>query len=137
MNKELKAKIEAVLVRKDKVGMVAVGRALVHLRNRQTADEVASGTTRVHNGMGFMPQHAEIGTSMANFFEKNGYLSPKQVAYWQGTSEKIKKPRITRYWKQLMEEAERKAALASPAVTVEEDDVEGMDDDALNRLGVK
>jgi hypothetical protein len=87
----------------------AVGRALLVLRNRQTADEQVSETTRHHNNRGFRPCHARMGTSMANFFEKTGYLTLKQVAYWR-TKEKTGKMRIAIYWRQLMEEAERKAA---------------------------
>lgn len=61
----------------------AVARALVALTDRQTADEQASGHTRYHNGRGFRPCHARMGTSMAQFYRRNGYLSPKQVAYWR------------------------------------------------------
>lgn len=107
--KELRVKIENVLVRKDKVGMHAVGRALVHLNNRQTLDEQSSGETLNRNGMGFQPCHAHVGTSMANFYEKRGFLSPKQVNYWQNDSNKLQKARISRYWKQLVEEAELKS----------------------------
>jgi len=106
--KELRGKIETVLVRKDKVGMNAVGRALVHLKNRQTADEQRSEETKVQNGMGFQPAHAFMGTKMATFYEQRGFLSPKQVDYWQNPHGKLNKPRITRYWKQLMQEAEIK-----------------------------
>ena len=106
--KDLRLKIESVLVRTDKVGMHAVGRALVHLKNRQTEDEQRSEETKVQNGMGFQPAHARIGTSMANFYEKRGCLSPKQVGYWQNEQNKLKKSRISRYWKQLVEEAELK-----------------------------
>ncbi len=87
----------------------AVGRALVVLRNRQTADEQISESTKHHNNRGFRPCHARMGTSMANFFERAGYLTPKQVAYWR-VKEKTGKMRIAIYWRQLMEEAERKAA---------------------------
>ena len=87
----------------------AVGRALLVLRNRQTADEQVSESTKHHNNRGFRPCHARMGTSMANFFEKTGYLTPKQVAYWR-TKEKTGKMRIAIYWRQLMEEAEHKAA---------------------------
>lgn len=61
----------------------AVGRALLALRARQTHDEQQSLHTRYHNGKGFRPCDAHMGTSMANFFERNGYLSPKQLAYWR------------------------------------------------------
>jgi hypothetical protein len=87
----------------------AVGRALIVLRNRQTADEQVSETTKHHNNRGFRPCHARMGTSMANFFEKTGYLTPKQVAYWR-QYEKTGKMRIAIYWRQLLEEAAHKAA---------------------------
>lgn len=106
--KELRGQIETVLVRKDKVGMHAVGRALVHLKNRQTDDEQASKETRNLNGMGFQPCHAYMGTKMANWYEEKGFLTPKQVAYWQNDENKLGKARISRYWKQLSEEAEKK-----------------------------
>lgn len=133
--KELREQIETVLSRKDKLGMHAVGRALVHLKNRQTADEQRSESTRNLNGRGFQPVHAKIGTSMANFYEKRGFLSPKQVAYWQKGTAKVSKPRICRYGGQLVEEAllkqERKEQesleLESPT----------MSDEQLQRLGVE
>ena len=134
--KDLRFKIESVLSRKDAVGMHAVGRALVHLKNRQTLDEQLSEETRVHNSRGFQPVHAKIGTSMANFYEKRGFLSPKQVEYWQNDSNKLKKPRICRYWKQLMEEAEAKMSGVVKAVDPEEN-IEGMDDEQLSRLGIQ
>src|SRR5271167_1091260 len=87
----------------------ALCRALVLLNERQTVDEQASEATRYHNGRGFRPCHAKMGTSMATFFTNRGYLSPKQLAYWR-------KPmadgnmKIGVYWKQLAEEAEKKAA---------------------------
>lgn len=106
--KELRVKVETVLVRKDKVGMNAVGRALVHLKNRQTEDEQRSCDTKVHNSMGFQPCHAFVGTKMAMWYEEKGFLTPKQVDYWQNDDNKLGKARISRYWKQLVEEAELK-----------------------------
>lgn len=109
MDKALRTKIETVLMRRDAVGMVAVGRALVHLHNRQTASEQIMGATVEHNGRGFQPAHAEIGSSMATYFIKFGRLSTKQLAFWQ-VAAPGKKPRILKYWRQLMEEAEAKAS---------------------------
>lgn len=85
----------------------AVARALVLLNNRQTLDEQATQGTRYLNGMGFRPCHARMGTSMATFFERTGYLSPKQVAYWRST-DKSGAMRIGLYWRQILEEAEAK-----------------------------
>jgi tRNA(Ile2) C34 agmatinyltransferase TiaS len=87
----------------------AVARALVVLKNRQTVDEQRAQVARHQNGRGFRPAHARMGTSMAEFYERNGYLSPKQIAYWR--SEGKQGMRIAIYWRQLLEEAnERKAA---------------------------
>lgn len=85
----------------------AVARALVLLNNRQTADEQAIQGTRYLNGMGFRPCHARMGTSMATFYQRNGYLSPKQVSYWRAT-DKTGAMRIGLYWHQIQEEAEAK-----------------------------
>ena len=86
----------------------AVARALVLLTARQTNDEQQTEATRHRNGRGFRPAHARMGTSMAKFFERNGYLSPKQIAYWR--AEGKQGMRIAIYWRQLLEEAAKKAA---------------------------
>lgn len=62
---------------------VAVGRALVALNARQTSDEQVDETTRHLNGQGFRPCHAHRGTSMAKFFKRAGFLTPKQLAWWR------------------------------------------------------
>lgn len=100
-----KAAIANLLATNDK----AVGRALVVLMNNQTADEQRTETTRVHNGMGFRPCHAYMGTRMAKFYAERGYLTPKQIAYWHRKM-KSGDTKLTIYWKQLSEAAERKAA---------------------------
>lgn len=86
----------------------AVARALVLLTARQTSDEQVSETTRHRNGRGFRPAHAHMGTSMAKFYERNGYLSANQIAYWR--KEGKQGMRIAIYWRQLLEEAAKKAA---------------------------
>lgn len=90
----------------------AVARALVVLNQRQTADERAQQGTRHLNGRGFRPCHARMGTSMATFYTRNGYLSPKQIAYWRGC-DKTGKMRIEIYAEQLLEEAVAKVAKAA------------------------
>jgi hypothetical protein len=105
--------IESVLLRVDVVGMVAVGRALVHLMNRQTADEQASEQTRYFNNRGFTSGDAKRGTSMAKGFIKYGRLTPKQVAYWQRPADlnnPNSRPRICKYALQILEEARAKQA---------------------------
>lgn len=87
----------------------AVGRALVALNDRQTRDEQQDETTKHHNGMGFRPAHARMGTSMANFFQRAGFLTAKQVAYWRRPM-KDGRSRIEIYAGQLCKVAEEKAA---------------------------
>lgn len=87
----------------------AVARALVVLFNRQTNDEQRIEATKVDNMRGFRPCHARVGTSMAKFFLRNGYLTPKQIAYWR-VGMKNAEMRIAIYHRQLIEAAAEKAA---------------------------
>jgi len=92
----------------------AVARALVVLTARQTTDEQASEQTRYLTGRGYRPCHARMGASMSKFFERNGYLSPKQIAYWRA-KDKTGSMRIGIYAGQLLEEAQIKAAKKAAA----------------------
>jgi len=106
-----RAQIEEVLLRTDNVGMHAVGRALVHLRNRQLGIELKLKDTIARNGRGFTPADAFIGTKMADDYENRKYLTKKQVAYWQRAANPENpnsKPRIIKYAEQLLEEAKLK-----------------------------
>ena len=94
----------------------AVARALVVLNERQTSDEQASENTRYRNGRGFRPCHARMGTSMAKFFTKTGFLTTKQVAYWR-RPDKNGGMRIQIYAAQLLEVATDKAAAAYAAAS--------------------
>lgn len=87
----------------------AIARALVVLNQRQTADEQATEDTRHRNGQGFRPCHARMGTSMAKFFERRGFLTDKQVSYWRRPM-KDGKMKIEIYAGQLLEVAESRAA---------------------------
>lgn len=101
-----KESIIELLAKNDK----AIARALIVLKNRQNVDEQISETTKYQNNRGFRPCHARMGTSMAKFYERYGYLSSKQIAYWRRT-DKNGNMRLAIYWRQLIEEAEKKAAL--------------------------
>ena len=90
----------------------AVARALVVLTQRQTVSEQATESTQYRNGEGFRPCHARMGTSMANFYQRRGYLSPKQIAYWRQPM-KDGKMRIEIYANQLLAAAQARAAAAS------------------------
>lgn len=86
----------------------AVARALVVLNEHQTATEQSTQETRYLNGEGFRPCHARMGTSMAGFYTRNGYLTAKQVAYWRAKM-KCGNMRIGIYAGQLLKAAEVKA----------------------------
>ena len=92
----------------------AIARALVALNQRQTDSEQATEETRYRNGQGFRPCNARMGTSMANFYQKRGYLTDKQIAYWRMPN-KEGKMRIEVYANQLLQIAISKAAM-KPAV---------------------
>jgi len=85
----------------------AVARALVVLTERQTSDEQVAERTKHVNGRGFRPAHAKMGTAMAKFYLRTGYLSPKQIAYWRVRGKQGM--RISIYWRQLLQEANLKA----------------------------
>lgn len=87
----------------------AVARALVALTARQTFDEQREESTKHHNGEGFRPAHARMGTSMAQFYQRNGYLSAKQLAYWRH-QQRDGKMRIEIYAAQLLRVVKEKAA---------------------------
>ena len=93
----------------------AIGRALVVLNQRQTLTERASEHTINRNGEGFAPADAKMGSSMAKFFVRNGFLTPKQVAYWRKPNVRGV-PRINKYAGQLLEIAEAKAAATLKAM---------------------
>ena len=99
-----KETLQTLLEKNDK----AVCRALVVLNNRQNVEEQLQQATKYLNGRGFRPAHARMGTSMAEFFSKRGYLTPKQISYWRAT-DKRGNSRIGIYWRQLLEEVETKA----------------------------
>jgi hypothetical protein len=90
----------------------AVCRALVVLNERQTMTEQVTEQTVNRNGRGFRPAHARMGSSMAKFFTRNGYLSPKQIAYWRSKM-RDGKMRIQIYAGQLLEVAQEKAKIAA------------------------
>ena len=111
MTKFTKESIVSLLAHNDR----AVCRALVVLNDRQTVDEQASEHTRHHNGRGFRPCHARMGTSMAKQFARKGKLTDKQIAYWRKPM-RDGNMRIGIYAGQLLEEAEKKEMQVVAAV---------------------
>lgn len=100
-----KSEIVKLLATNDK----AVAHALVCLNARQTDSEQRAEATIIHNGRGFRPCHARMGTSMATFYTKFNRLSDKQVAYWR-VKDKTGSMRIGIYSGQLLEVAQEKEA---------------------------
>ena len=86
-----------------------LARALVALNERQTWDERRDETTRYHNEQGFRPMHAKRGTSMARFYLRTGFLTPRQLAWWRASTDSGKS-RIEIYANQLMRVAQEKAS---------------------------
>ena len=70
-----KEEITALLTRSDK----AVGRAILAIYKFQTQTEQAIGHTTDHNGVGFNGVDAEILSSFAQFYQRSGFLTPKQL----------------------------------------------------------
>lgn len=98
--------IERLLATNDK----AICRALVVLHNRQTSDEQAEKDAKYRNNRGFRPAHARMGSLMAEFYLKHGYLTERQINYWRVKGKQGM--RIAIYWRQLLEEAKKKASVA-------------------------
>ena len=105
-----KTQLVTLITRNDQVAVHAIGRALVHLFNRQTRDEQAANQTRDHNCRGFTSADARQGCIHAKYYIKHGTLLPWQVRYWLKADRKGNL-RLGKYWRQLAEEASRKAAL--------------------------
>jgi len=96
-----KEKIVEMLNTNDK----AVSRAVVAIYKRQTASERVSGTTQIQNNIGFNHADARYLTYCAEYVIKNNrQLSGKHL-------EKCRK-RIAKYWKQLIDIANGKEAVA-------------------------
>ena len=92
--------------------VAVIGRALVHLFNRQTEAEQQANDTRVLNDMGFTGADGYSGCLSAKFFLKHGRLEQWQIDRWMKPN-KNGVPRIAKYWKQMDEEAKKKAKKAA------------------------
>jgi len=87
----------------------AVGRALLAINARQTRDEQIAEQTKYHNNMGFTSGDAKRGTSMANYFDRKGYLTVNQLGWWRKKNFKGRS-RIEKYATQLLIVAKEKQA---------------------------
>lgn len=94
----------------DQLKIRIVGCALVVLFKRQTEAEKSANTTNEWNNVGFAHVDARSGTLTAKSFIKRGTLDRWQVEMWVKPTGKGGHPRIAKYWRQLNEAAEQKAA---------------------------
>lgn len=79
-----------------------IGRALLALLDRQTADEKIANDTRVWNAVGFSGADARSGSLTAKFYAKHGCLLDWQVNKWTKKG-RNGYPRLCKYHKQLNE----------------------------------
>lgn len=87
-----------------------IGRALVHLFNRQEKSEKEMNDTHLHNARGFTPADARSGCISAKSYIGKKTLQPWVVEMWMKKNAKGDM-RIAKYWSQLNEVAnEVKAA---------------------------
>lgn len=87
-----------------------IGRALVGLFERQTAQEKSSNHTIINNWVGFAAHDAKSGTLTAKYFLKNKDLLDWQVERWMKIG-KTGYPRLCKYHRQLNEIAIAKQSL--------------------------
>ncbi len=101
--------LKILLETKPEIRQHIIGRALVVLFQRQTEHERSANTTNVTNGVGFAGMDARSGCLTAKTYIKYNTLQDWQVNNWMKPS-KNGYPRICKYWRQLNEAAEQKAA---------------------------
>lgn len=78
----------------------AIIKAILVLADLQTQDEQAHECTKHLNGEGFQPCDAYMGTNLAKFYRKKGYLSKRQLNYFKRI-QKNGRMRICKYAGQL------------------------------------
>ena len=52
---------------------------LLFVYDKQVADEKRSESVRYHNGVGFKPQDAKMGSSLATWYKSKKFFTPKQM----------------------------------------------------------
>lgn len=93
-----KDSIQALLMRNNE----AVERAMIVIYDRQTQDEKATSDTRHTNQRGFSGAHAKMGSYYARWVLGGRRLTGRHLDKARAMS--------LHYWRQLIEEAERKAS---------------------------
>lgn len=93
---------------------LAVLKAILTVDRNQTQDERQSEHTKYNNGRGWRPAHARMGSSIAGFFKRTGFVTTNQIAYFRKT-DRSGNMRIALYWQQLKEAAETGNSYVMPA----------------------
>ena len=88
--------------------MDVIGRALVHIFNRQTKSEQSSNDTKEANNVGFAGCDARSGSIHAKFYIKNKKLDRWMIDKWLEKG-KNDYSRLTKYHRQLNEIAVEKS----------------------------
>lgn len=101
--KAAKLALQALLDSNDK----AVYRAILLIYARQTAGEKTTMSTLEDNGIGFSGCDAELLSSYATQIQTRGWLTTNQLPH--------ARRKIRKYWRQLWQLAEQKAASRAPA----------------------
>jgi hypothetical protein len=91
-----KADVQDLIARSD----LATARAVALVYANQTQAEQAAQTTRDSNGVGFTAVDAEFLTSAAQFYERRGFLTPKQLA--------VARNKVKKYWRQILDDMRRR-----------------------------
>lgn len=86
-----------------------IGRALMVLFANQTESEKSANIVNVHNMKGFTGGDGHSGCITAKYYIKHKTLLPWQVDMWMKCGSRDF-PRITKYWRQLDQAAQQKAA---------------------------
>jgi hypothetical protein len=107
MQVHTKETVQALLDKSDR----AVVRALKAIYALQTDQEKNAHTTREHNGVGFSAFDAPFLTDMVLSLDRYGQLTPKQMA--------ITRNKIKRYWRQLVEIANKRESERPAAVDIQ------------------
>lgn len=90
-----KSRVQALLASNEKAAI----RGLLVVYANQTQSEQSGQLAIEHNGVGFSSMDAEILTSFAQFYQRAGFLSAKQMTILQ--------KKIVRYWKQVLTAIEK------------------------------
>lgn len=100
--KAAKEALQALLDSNDR----AVYRAILLIYDRQTEGEKETMCTIADNGIGFSGCDAELLSSFATQIKARGWLTSNQLPF--------ARRKIRKYWRQLWQLAEQKAAAAAP-----------------------